>query len=60
MDFPIDIPPVKKALGIAAVALVAYVIFEGVGMGAPVRTAVSGATTQIRNFFSRLFGASGN
>jgi hypothetical protein len=29
MRFPIDFPPARKALGIAFVAVVAYVVVEG-------------------------------
>lgn len=50
----IEIPPVKKALGIALVAAVAYVLLEGVGIGAPARQLVGSATSQIKNFFTRL------
>ena len=31
MKFPIDFPPARKALGIAFVAVVAYVVVEGTG-----------------------------
>ena len=37
MKFPVDVPPIRKALGIALVAAVAYVIVEGTGIGAPAR-----------------------
>ena len=59
MKFPIDVPPVRKALGIALVAAVAYVIVEGTGIGAPARDFVSATTSQIKNFFSNLFGPTG-
>lgn len=55
MKFPVDIPPVRKALGIAVVAAVAYVIVEGTGIGAPARQMVSAVTVQVKNLFSRLF-----
>jgi hypothetical protein len=55
MKFPVDVPPVRKALGIALVAAVAYVIVEGTGIGAPARQMVSAATAQVKNLFSRLF-----
>ena len=55
MSLPVDLPPARKALGIALVAIVAVVIVEGVGFGAPARQFVSAATVQVKNFFSRLF-----
>lgn len=56
MKFPIVVPPVRKALGVALVAVVAVVIVEGTGIGAPARQFVSAVTSQIKNFFSRLSG----
>jgi hypothetical protein len=54
MKFPIDFPPVKKALGVAVVAVVAVAIVEGTGVGAPVRQFIGAVTSQIKNFFSKL------
>ena len=56
MKMPIDIPPVKKALGIAVVAVVAVAIFEGVGVGAPAREFVGAVTSQIKSIFGKLSG----
>jgi len=55
---PIDIPPVKKALGVAFVAVVAVALFEGTGVGAPVRQFVGAITSQVKTIFGKLF--SGN
>jgi hypothetical protein len=55
---PIDIPPAKKALGIAVVAVVAVAIFEGVGVGAHARDFVGAVTSQVKTFFGKLL--SGN
>jgi hypothetical protein len=52
----VEIPPIKKAVGIALVAGLAYVILEGTGIGAPARQAVGAATTQVKAFFMKLFG----
>jgi hypothetical protein len=61
VKFPIDFPPAKKALGIALVAVVAYVIVEGTGIGAAPKQLVGAFTSQVKNFFARLMGgASGN
>ncbi len=57
MKFPVDIPPARKAIGVALVAIVAVVIFEGTGVGAPARQFVGMATSQVKNFFSRLFSS---
>ena len=51
----VEIPPVRKAIGIALVAALAYVILEGTGLGAPARNFVGGVTSQAKNFFNRLF-----
>jgi hypothetical protein len=56
MRFPIDFPPARKALGIAFVAVVAYVVVEGTGIGAAPKQLVSALTAQVKNFFSRLSG----
>lgn len=56
MKMPIDIPPVKKALGIAVVAVVAVAIFEGTGIGAPAREFVGAVTSQIKSIFGKLSG----
>jgi len=56
MRFPIDFPPAKKALGIAFVAVVAYVIVEGTGIGAAPKQLVSAVTAQVKSLFSRLSG----
>jgi hypothetical protein len=58
VKMPIDIPPAKKALGIAVVAVVAVAIFEGVGVGAHARDFVGAVTSQIKTFFGKLL--SGN
>jgi hypothetical protein len=57
MKFPVDLPPARKAVGVALVAIVAVVIFEGTGVGAPARQFVGMATAQVKNFFSRLFSS---
>lgn len=54
----VEIPPVRKALGIALIAAVAYVIVEGTGIAAPAKQMVDGVTSQVKNFFARLFSAS--
>ena len=54
MKMPIDIPPVKKALGVAAVAIVAVVLFDGLGGGEPVRQFITAGVSQIKAFFSGL------
>jgi len=56
MKFPIDFPPARKALGIAFVAVVAYVVVEGTGIGAAPKQLVSALTAQAKKFFSRLSG----
>jgi hypothetical protein len=56
MKLPIDFPPARKALGIAFVAVVAYVIVEGTGIGAAPKELVSAATAHIKSLFSRLSG----
>jgi len=56
MRFPIDFPPARKALGIAFVAVVAYVVVEGTGIGAAPKQLVSALTAQAKKFFSRLSG----
>jgi hypothetical protein len=61
VKFPIDFPPAKKALGIAVVAVLAYVIVEGTGIGAAPKQMVGAVTSQVKNFFARLTGGvSGN
>ena len=55
MKLPVDLPPARKALGVALVAIVAVVIVEGTGVGAPARQFVGAVTSQVKNFFSRLF-----
>ncbi len=61
MKFPISFPPAKKALGIALVAVAAYVIVEGSGIGTAPKQFVGAVTSQVKSLFSRLFsGASGN
>lgn len=52
----VEIPPVRKAIGIALVAGLAYVILEGTGIGAPARQMVGAVTSQIKNFAMKLFG----
>jgi hypothetical protein len=54
MKYLPDLPPARKALGIALVAVVAVVIVEGTGVGAPARQVVAAVTAQIKNLFSRL------
>ncbi len=54
MRFPIDFPPARKALGIAFVAVLAYVVVEGTGIGAAPKQLVSALTAQIKNLFSRI------
>jgi hypothetical protein len=56
MKFPIDFPPVRKAIGIAFVAVVAYVIVEGTGIGAAPKQLVSALTAQVKTLFSKLSG----
>jgi hypothetical protein len=56
MRFPIDFPLARKALGIAFIAVVAYVVVEGTGIGAAPKQLVSALTAQVKNFFSRLSG----
>jgi hypothetical protein len=56
MKFPIDFPPARKALGIAFVAVVAYVIVEGTGIGAAPKQLVGAITAQIKNLFAKLSG----
>lgn len=51
MKFPVDVPPIRKALGIALVAAVAYVIVEGTGIGAPARQFVGAAMLQVKVCF---------
>ena len=54
MKSPIDFPPVKKALGIAVVAVAAYLIVEGTGVGAAPKQFIGAVTSQIKNFFAKL------
>lgn len=54
MKFPIDFPPAKKALGIAVVAVVAYLIVEGTGVGVAPKQFVGAVTSHIKTFFSKL------
>jgi hypothetical protein len=56
MKFPIDFPPARKALGIAFVAVVAYVVVEGTGIGAAPKQLVSAVTAQIKTLFAKLSG----
>ena len=56
MRFPIDFPTARKTLGIAFVAVVAYVVVEGTGIGAAPKQLVSALTAQVKNFFSSLSG----
>jgi hypothetical protein len=56
MKLPITFPPAKKALGIAFVAVVAYVIVEGTGIGAAPKQLVSALTAQVKNLLSKLSG----
>ena len=56
MRFPIDFPPARKALGIAFVAVVAYVVVEGTGIGAAPKQFVGAVTSQFKNFFAKLSG----
>jgi len=56
MKFPIDFPPAKKALGIAVVAVAAYLIVEGTGIGAAPKQFVGAVTSQFKNFFAKLSG----
>ena len=56
MKLPIDFPPARKALGIAFVAVVAYVIVEGTGIGAAPKQLVGALTAQIKTLFSKLSG----
>jgi hypothetical protein len=56
MKFPIDFPPARKALGIAFVAVVAYVIVEGTGIGAAPKQLVSALTAQVKTLFGNLSG----
>jgi hypothetical protein len=56
MKLPIEFPPARKALGIAFVAVVAYVIVEGTGIGAAPKQLVGAVTSQIKNLFSRISG----
>lgn len=58
MKLPVEIPPIRKALGIALVAGIAYVILEGTGIGAPARQFVGVATSHVKNFFTRLLHGS--
>ena len=37
MKLHVDLPPARKALGVALGAIVAVVIVEGTGVGAPAR-----------------------
>jgi len=61
VKLPIELPPAKKALGIALVAVIAYVIVEGTGIGSAPKELVGAATNQVKSFFARLMGgASGN
>lgn len=55
MKLPFDIPPARKALGIALVAVVAYVIVEGTGIGAAPKQFVSMVTAKVKAFFVGLF-----
>jgi hypothetical protein len=55
MKLPFVIPPARKALGIALVAVVAYVIVEGTGISAAPKQFVSMATAKAKAFFSGLF-----
>ena len=61
MKSPISFPPIRQALGIAVVAVIAYVVVEGTGIGAAPKQLVGAVAAQVRNFFARLSGgASGN
>jgi hypothetical protein len=56
MKLPIDLPSGwRKTVGIAVVAIVAVVIVEGTGIGAPAVQFVSVATNKVKTFFSGLF-----
>ena len=56
MKLPIDLPSGwRKTVGIAVVAVVAYVIVEGTGIGAPAKQFVSMATAKVKGFFTGLF-----
>jgi hypothetical protein len=54
MKFPIDFPPAKKALGIAVIAVAAYLIVEGTGVGTAPKQFIDAVTSQIKTFFSKL------
>jgi hypothetical protein len=54
MNSPIDFPPAKKALGIALIAVLAYLIVEGTGIGAGPKQLVGAVTSHIKNIFAGL------
>lgn len=54
-----DIPPAKKAAGIAVIAILAVILAEGLGItGHPVAF-VQAATAKAKGFFSGLFQKKG-
>jgi hypothetical protein len=59
MKLPIDLPSGwRKTVGIALVAVVAYVIVEGTGVTAAPKQFVSMATARVKGFFAGLFSKS--
>jgi hypothetical protein len=58
MKLPIELPPsTRKVLGVALVAVVAYVIVEGTGIGAAPKLFVATMTTRVKTFFQKSFPA---
>jgi hypothetical protein len=55
MKFLPDIPPARKAIGIALVAVVAVVVVEGLGLTAPPKAFIAGIASQVKGFFTGLF-----
>lgn len=58
MKLPIELPPsTRKVLGVALVAVIAYVIVEGTGVAAAPKQFVAALTTRAKTFFQKSFPA---
>lgn len=55
MNSPVEMPPVRKTLGIVLLVGAVIVVLEFAGVGPMVREAGTVVAMQVKNIFTRLF-----